>query len=437
MGVAEIETQKLAILGGPKAVTAVEEELFHWPIITKEDEQAILEVLHAGTMSETDITKKFEAEWAEYIGTKYALAHSSGTMSLLVAMFAVGLGRGDEIISPSMTFWATALQAQLLGATPVFADIELSNHSIDPNDIEHRITDRTKAIIIVHYGSNLCDMDPIMAIAEKHNLKVIEDVSHAQGNLYKGRMAGSIGHISAMSMMARKSFAIGEAGMLCTNDREMYERAVAFAHVERVQDVLTLPYLKQAATNDNFALALPQSGLKARLTQFSSAMGRVQLKYYPERIKEIDKAMNRFCDLIEGTPGLHPMRPEKGSGSFKGGWYAASLNYAPEELGGLAASKFREALKAEGCQISSGCNLPMHLHPMLNTVDVYGDGKPTRIAFSDRDVRKGQGLGAFPVSEALPQRCLGLPKFKHDWPESIECYAAAYRKVAANADQLL
>ncbi|MFQ6048674.1 MAG: DegT/DnrJ/EryC1/StrS family aminotransferase [Phycisphaerae bacterium] len=428
MSLSMAASQRLALLGGPKAVEVDEPDLFGWPIVTEEDERAVLEVLRAGSMSSIEITRQFEAEYAAYQGVRYALAHCNGTAALLAAMFGCGVGRGDEIIAPSITYWASALPAFALGATVVFADINPVSLCIEPADIERRITPRTKAIVVVHYCGHPADMDPIMAVAGKYAVKVIEDVSHAHGALYKGRMVGSIGDVAAMSMMAGKSLAIGEAGMLCTNDRQIYERAVAFGHYQRHRSELSLAELKRFA-------GLPLGGCKNRLNQTCSAMGRVQLRHYPQRMKVIQDAMNRFWDLLEGTPGIRPHRPQKGSGSTMGGWYNPVGHYLPEELGGLPVSLFIEAVNAEGGRSGRGCNFPLHLHPVFNDADVYGDGKPTRIAFSDRDVR--QPPGSLPVSEALAERCFGVPWFKHDRAESIARYAAAYRKVALQADKLL
>jgi hypothetical protein len=160
----------------------------------------------------------------------------------------------------------------------------------------------------------------------------------------------------------------------------------------------------------------------------------VQLKYYPERIQQIQDGMNRFWDLLEGVPGLRAHRPFD-EGSTMGGWYNPIGHYLPEELGGLPVEKYFEAVNAEGGLSGRGCNFPLHLHPVLNEADVYNDGQPTRIAFADRDVR--QGPGSLPVSEALGSRCLGAPWFKHDRPESIERYANAFRKVALQAEELI
>ena len=427
MNVAAITNEKLAILGGPKAIEAEEPELFHWPIIDEAAEQAVLDVLRAGAMSQTGITQEFEQEYAAYQGARYALGHSSGTAALHGAMFGCGIGRGDEVIAPGMTYWASVLQVFSLGATPVFAEVEPWTLCIDTRDIERRITKRTKVIVAVHYAGYPADMDPIMAIAGKHGLKVIEDVSHAHGTLYKGRLVGAIGDVAGISLMSRKSLAIGEAGIMCTSNREIYERALAFGHYMRAERELTLPELKRFA-------GLPLGGYKYRMNQTCSAMGRVQLKRYPERMREIDKAMNRFCDLLEEVPGLRGHRPPKDSGSTKGGWYGSLAFYLPEELGGLPVEEFAEAVTAEGVRTGPGGNSALHLHPVMNEADVYNDGKPTRIAFAEGDVR--QGPGSLPVCEGLAGRLIRIPYFKQDKPESIEQYSAAFEKVARQADKL-
>ena len=418
---------KLAINGGPKAVQTDPGDIFKWPIITEKDEQAALEVLRAGKMSGTDVTVEFEKDFTAWHGMTYALAHNTGTAALHGAMFGCHVGVGDEIICQSLTYWASALPALSLGATIVYAEVDPDTLTLDPEDVERKITGRTKAIIPVHYCGYPTDMDPIMEIANKHGIKVIEDVSHAHGGLYKGKLVGTIGHVGAMSVMSGKALPVGEGGFLVTHDREIYERAVAFGHYERTSSVLQHPDLKPYA-------GLPLGGYKYRMHQISSAVGRVQLRHYQRRLEEIQKAMNYFWDLLDGVPGVKAHRPPKDSGSTMGGWYASHGLYVPEDLGGLSAHKFCEAVRAEGVSTSPGANLLMHLHPMLNEADIYGHGAPTRIANSDRDVR--QPVGSLPISESMPERVYSIPWFKHYRPQIIEEHAEAFRKVAEHADEL-
>jgi perosamine synthetase len=432
----ELLSEPLAIHGGKPAVGPVEPSLLHWPIVTREDEEAVLEVLRAGTMSGNGISKQFEAEFSAWQGTKYALTYCNGTAALLGAFFACGVGAGDEVICPSMTYWASCTGVLHLGATVNFADIDRDSLCIDPNDIERRIGPKTRAIVVVHYAGHPADMDAIMAIAKKHKVKVIEDVSHAQGSLYKGKKVGTFGDVAAMSMMAGKSFAIGEGGMLVTDNSEIYERAIAYGFYERTGGPSM--YTKDSSAISNVDLAkfkgLPMGGFKHRINQTCSAMGRVQLKHYDRRIAEIQGAMNRFWDALEGTPGVQAHRPAKGSGSTMGGWYAARGLYNAKELGGLSIVKFCDALRAEGFGTAPGANFPLHLHPVFHEMDLFHQGKPTALAFGQRDVR--QGPGTLPVSSAIAERAFTVPWFKHDRPEQILPFVAAVKKVVANYRKL-
>ncbi len=426
----ETETKKkLALLGGDKAVTSERPDLFAWPIVTERHEQAVLDVMRSRQMSGIELTKQFEQKYAQAIGRKYGLAYHNGTAAILGAMYGLGIGLGDEVICPSITYWASVVQAYTLGATPVFADVDPETICIDPADIEHRITPRTKAIVVVHYAGMPAEMDAIMTIAGKHKLKVLEDASHAHGALYKGKEVGTFGEAAAFSLMTGKSLAVGEAGILFTDDREVYERAILFGHYIRHNEI-TLEDLKPFA-------GLPAGGSKHRMHQLSSAFGLVQLDLYPKQMAEIDKAMNHFCDLLENLPGIKPIRPAKGTNTTKGGWYYPHFRYNAEELGGLSLSRFSKAIQAEGSICNPGCNKPLHLHPLFTKQDVYGHGKPTRIAFLDKSATIEQYVRKLPVAESITQCVFEIPWFKHYEPEIIAEHVAAYKKVVENHEALL
>ncbi len=421
--------EKLAILGGEKAVKTDVEDIFTWPIITDEDRNAVLDVLNDRSMSDTGVTKKFEDEFASWIGKKYALGFNNGTSALQAAMHAVGIGKGDELICQSNTYWASCLPCFSLRATVVFADIERNTLCIDPKDIEHRISEDTKAIMAVHYNGYPTPMDEILKIAEKYDLKVIEDVSHAHGALYKGKPVGTFGDVSAMSMMSGKAFAVGEAGMLVTDNREIYQKAIAFGHYDRNSDKYIdvddlIPYM-----------GLPSGGYKYRMHQMSAAVGRVQLKHYDQRCKEIQDAMNYFWDLLEDVPGIKAHRPAKGSNSTMGGWYNPKGLYYAEELGGLNINVYTKALNAEGIKTSPGGNIPLHTHRLFQDCDVYHDGKPTRIAYANRDVRLLDK--SIYVGEKINSLTIKIPWFKRFRKEIIEEHAEAFRKVGAQYEELL
>ncbi len=422
---------KLALLGGePIVKQAAPADLFKWPIISKEDEEAVMDIVRNNNFSGTDITTKFQDEFAAWQGRKYAIAYTNGTMSLTAAMFAIGLGIGDEIICPTKTYWGSVSQAMNFGASAVFCNIT-DNLSLDPDDLERCITPKTKAIMVVHYFGYPCDMDRIMEIANKHNLYVIEDVSHAHGTMYKGRKVGTFGHVAAMSMMSWKVFAAGELGMLVTDDRKIYERAMAFGHYERNNAA----FIKESEDlKDYFHIGL--GGVKGRANQVSCALGRGQLKYFDERCKEIRKAMNYFYDQLEGLPGLRPVRVDESTGSTMGGFYNPNCAYYPEQLGGLSAKRFAQAVTAEfngafGCW--EGGNYCLHTHKFFKTFDLFHTGKPGRIAFADRDVREDDKY----LKPSEEKYCIGMPWFKKYDKEWIDLYASAIKKVVENYEELL
>ena len=416
--------EKLALLGGnPIFKEQAPEELFRWPIITKEDEDAALDVIRNNKFSGTDITTKFQEEFAAYQGTQYALAFTNGTMSLTAAMFAIGLGKGDEIICTTKTYWATIVPAVAFGAKPVFCNID-DMMSMDLDDMERCITPRTKAIMVVHYFGYPCDMDKIMAIAKKHNLYVIEDVSHAQGGLYKGKRLGSFGHVSAMSMMSGKAFAAGEMGMLVTNERKFYERAIAFGHYERNN----ANFIKESEDLKPY-MHIALGGQKGRVNQVCAAIGRVQLKYFDERCAEIRRAMTYFWDLLDGLPGIKGVRVDESTGSNMGGFYCPHGVYFPEELGGLSMHRFCEAVTAEtgGLFISwEGANFCLHTHNYFKSFDYFHTGEQEGAAFDAERLKPSEH-----------KYCFSVPWFKHLDKAWIEKYAAAFRKVIENHTQLL
>lgn len=438
-GVLKSSSCKPAILGGAAVIDNPEadEDLFHWPIVTPEDEQAVISVMHSGRLlSSTNITKLFEAEYAAWQGSVYALGTCNGTAGLLAAMWACGVGAGDEIICPSVTYWASAAPALMLGATVNFAEIDPHTLCIDPEDIEHRIGTRTRAIVAVNYAGHPADYDRLRVIARKHKLKLIEDNSHAQGSMYRGRMCGTFGDIAVASLMGGKSLACGEGGMITTDDPSLYERCIAFGHYERTGIASNYNPVDQQVRDKTLLKykGLPLGAAKHRMNQLSSAMGRVQLKHYPARIAEIQCAMNRFWDLLEGVPGLAPHRISL-PGSTMGGWYYARGLYNPDALGGLSAERFCEAVRAEGMPTCRpGLNTPLHHYPYFNEADVFNHGQPTALAFGQRDVRVKPG--ELPVSEAIGGRVIDVPWFKHDDADRIERYAAVYRKVAEHAEEI-
>ncbi len=421
---------KLAITGGTPVQTSYPEELFHWPVVNDAMRRAQLEVLESGNMSGTDIAERFEAEYAKWQGRRYALSHNNGTSALTAAMYGLGVSAGDEVVCTTLTYWASCIGALQLGASVVFCDIDPETLQMSPESLESKITSRTKLVIVVHYMAYPADMDRIMAIARKHGLKVLEDVSHAHGGHYKGRMLGTFGDAAAMSLMSQKSLAVGEAGMLVTDDLEVYRRAIRYGHYDRIS-TLWKPE-EYRGTKE-----LPVGGVKNRMHQCAAAVGREQLRKYDREMREIDAAMKYFWAGLDDVGGLRIIYPQEAC-SDKAGWYASRCHYDPAAFGGVSSATFMKALNAEvgHFAFSNGCNFPLHLSTLFTDEDIYGYGAPTAHFFRKDGSNPGDVTGRLPVAEGIMPLLLGEPWFKHDDHRLINPYIEAVRKVAANFQEL-
>ena len=267
----------------------------------KEEMDAVIEVMESGYLfrygSEND--PKFlhkvadlEKEFARYCRTDFALATSSGTSSLLASALALGLKPGEEIIMPAYTFVASYSSVIFAGLVPVLAEID-DSLTLNTDDIERRITPRTKAIMPVHMLGNPCDMDSIMRIAEKYNLLVLEDACQAAGASYKGRKAGSIGNIGAFSLNMFKTINSGDGGLIVTNDKSLYENAFGFHD----QGHKPLRFGVEVGTRNVL-------GLNFRMNEITAAVGLAQLKKIDRIVETLRQKRNRFKELISEAKGF-------------------------------------------------------------------------------------------------------------------------------------
>jgi dTDP-4-amino-4,6-dideoxygalactose transaminase len=267
----------------------------------KEEIEAAMEVLHSGYLfrygDEND--QKFlhkvsdlEKEFARYCDIYFALATSSGTSSLVASLLALGLNPGDEIIVPAYTFVASYSSVIFVGLVPVLAEIDESL-TLDPEDIEHRITPRTKAIMPVHMLGNPCDMDRIMAIARKHNLLVLEDCCQAAGASYNGKKVGTIGDIGAFSLNIFKTINSGDGGLIVTNDQALYE--IAFGVHD--QGHKPLRFGVEVGTRNIL-------GLNFRMNEITAAVGLAQLRKIDKIVATLHEKRDKFKDLISAATGF-------------------------------------------------------------------------------------------------------------------------------------
>jgi len=340
-------SNRLAINGG----TPVRSKPFpQWPIFGEAEEQAVVRALRSGRWGKLDGSevRTFERRFAEYVQAKHAVGVCNGTVSLRIALMAAGIEAGDEVIVPPYTFLATATAVVEANAVPVFVDIDRETLNIDPAQIEAAITSRTRAIIPVHLGGMPCDMDAIMAIAQRHNLTVIEDAAHAHGSEYNGRRCGSLGHMGSFSFQSSKNLCSGEGGIVTTSDADLAARCEAIHNCGRVPGGAWYEHHVMSA---NY-----------RLGEVQGAILNAQLDRLDEQTNRRDENA-RFLDAeLSRVPGITPQRRDKFV--TRNAYHLYPIRY-DEQLYGVPRQRFLDALGAEGIPIAAGYVLPLYRQPLF------------------------------------------------------------------------
>jgi len=242
------------------------------PLIGEEEKKAVSEVLDSGMIACGPKTEEFEKKFAEFVGTKYAIATTSGTTALHLGLLSLGIGKGDEVIVPSFSFIATANSVLFCDATPVFCDVDPKTFNIDVNKIEEFISEGARAIMPVHLYGQPADMKSIQEISEKHNLKIIGDAAQAHGASYDGNMIGSFGDLECFSFYPTKNMTTGEGGMVTTNNDELAERAYSIRNHGRQKT--------------KWGYEHGRIGYNYRMTDIAAAIGIEQLKKLPSFLKK-------------------------------------------------------------------------------------------------------------------------------------------------------
>lgn len=408
-----------AILGGSKAVTLDETEANRYPIITEDDETAVLEVLHSGELSSHPVTRQLEDDYRRMFGVRHALAHCNGTAALLASFFALGLQPGDEVIVPSATFWASVLPMLWVGAIPVFAESETARLGLDPEDVEKKITARTKAIVVVHLFGMPSKMTGLFEIAGRYNLKIIEDASHAHGAFWRGRRCGTLGDVSVFSLQTSKLAPAGEGGILLTDSDEIYENAVCLGDMTRIIE-LESPARRFAATT---------FGIKTRMASLSAAVGRAQLKKLEERNRRRNENLFYLSERLEKS-GLHTFLPPEHISRV---YFEFTIRYKAENFG-MPTNILIEALKAEGCNVS------YPRYPLLHQQPFFTEGTFAKIArLNKEDVGKlpVYSPDALPRTEAANRELIKLPTFPSASRALLDQYALAFEKVFEYAREIV
>jgi perosamine synthetase len=417
--------QKLALNGGEKSVTLPIAE--RWKKIQQEEIDLVVEMLKRGEISTPGggVMEDTENDFAAYFGSKYCLSQCNGTSAMFSAYFACGVGPGDEVLIPSYTWHASVSPVVHSNGIPVFCEIDPKTLCVDPKDIERKITSRTKAISLTHIWGNPCEMDEIMAIAERHGLKVVEDASHAHGAEWGGKKIGTIGHVGVFSLQGSKPLAAGEGGIIITDDPELYDRILILGHQGRINN--------RTLQTEKYNHLAPQGyGYKFRANPLSMAIAKMQLK----RIDKVNAMRQATWDKYDaGLRACKGVRVvEKYPKAKRGGFYEYRAIYSPEELGGLPLTNFRMALEAEGVPISPDRYQMNHLHPAFNTEDIYGKGCPLDCPHAvDRKIWE---KGSLPVTEDIFPRLFSLPSYTDPTPGLLDQITQAFRKVTEHADEI-
>ena len=327
----------LAIHGGSPVRTS---PIGQWPEFGREEEEMVLAALRSGTWGSLDGTyvKQFEKEFADFQAARYGVATVNATMGLAVAMKAVGLGPGDEVIVPPYTFIATASAALMIGAIPVFADVDPATLLIDPEKIDAAVSGRTKAIVPVHHGGSPVDMDAVMDVARRRGLRVVEDAAQAHGAAWRGRPVGAIGDVGVFSHQSSKTLTAGEGGTMVTNDPEIDELLWSYRNVGRRRGGEWYEHVRL--------------GWNLRMTELQAALLLAQLKRVPAQQARRTEAATYLTERLEEIPGVLAVKVPEGVTAHS--WYTYHWRWLGAKLGGLHKMVFARALRAEGIPVLHG-----------------------------------------------------------------------------------
>jgi len=411
-------TQLPAILGGSPVVSLDQDEALRWPLIDAQDEQAVLDVLRSGHLSLHPIVEELEKAYTLRTGREFAITHNNGTAAILAGLHALGLEPFDEVIVPSATWWSSVMPILHCGAVPVFAEIESECLGLDPEDIERKITDKTKAIVVVHLFGMPSKMDEIVAVAKKHNLKILEDASHAHGATYKNQPIGSFGDVSVFSMQGNKLCPSGEGGILLCDDQEIWESALRLGHYERL--------LNLESKNKYFAAT--GFGFKFRMAPLSAALALSQLARMDERNAERNKHCIYLSHQLEALGIDTFLAPDDVNRVY----FEFLVRY-DETKTGLPIGDLAKALQAEGARVTAPRYPLLHQQPVF-IHNVWS--KIARLPATPQNPIHVYDPADLPLTTQGNGTLLKLPSFPSADKELLDQYAFAFEKVLAHANDI-
>ncbi len=373
---------------------------FHTPDVGDEEIEEVINVLRSGWLTTGPKAREFERDFAAMVGAQHAVAVSSCTAALHLALEAAGLREGDEVLVPTMTFAATAEVVSYFKARPVLIDCVQDTLNLDPERVEEAITNKTKAIIPVHFAGHPCDMDQIQSIAYAHGLRVIEDAAHALPARYRGKMIGGISDVTCFSFYATKNITTGEGGMLTTNDADRADRARMMSLHGLSRDAWN-----RYSTEGSWYYEILAPGFKYNLTDIAAALGLAQLR----KCEKFSKTRERYAALYhEGFRDLPEIITPQAAPHVQHAWHLYVIQLDLNRLR-ISRGEFIRRLQ----QLGIGCSvhfIPLHLHPYYR--DMWG--------YSPND---------FPVSSTVFQRIVSLPLYPKMTEGDIERVIESVRRL--------
>ena len=399
----------LAIKGGEPVR---KKEWPQWPVFDEREIEILEEVVKSrswgGGLSDSGPWEaKFEEAFAKRHGCRYGITVTSGTVALFVSLLAAGIGPGDEVIAPALTFWATGSAVLMTGATLVIVDVDPDTYCMDVNEVERSITEKTKAIIPVYNYGTSPDMDALVKLAEEHNLVLIEDCARAHGFEWKGRPAGSLGDMGCFSFQQGKFMTAGEGGIIITNNELYAERCFSIKNCGRI---------RRGRDISEIGIDYWWNWFNFRMTQFQAAVLLVQLERLDEQLKIRQENSEYLNKRLQEIDGITPIKVRKELTKHQPWPYA--FKYDPKSFKGVPLHRFIEALRAEGIP-ASGLD-----HPPLNMT--LAARYPSRIKRTK-----------YPVAERAMYETVTLPQWvflgtKEDMDDIVE----AIIKIQKHADEL-
>ena len=392
----------LAIYGGAPVRQSLLPYAQQW--LNDDDIEAVTDVLRSDWLTTGPNVGLFEEVFAEFVRTKEAVAVSNGTAALHAAMFALGIGPGDEVIVPAMTFAASANCVVYQGGTPVFVDVTPGTLLIDPSAIEAKITPKTRAIITVDYAGQPCEYDPLRDVATRYDLALVDDACHAIGGSYKEHAVGRLADLNTFSLHPAKHLTTGEGGVITTSNSEFAQRMRVFRNHGITTDH------RQRAEQGSWFYEMVDLGYNYRITDFQCALGMSQLQRLPEwvvRRQEIAKVYD------EAFSSLSCVSPLDVRSDISHAYHLYVIRFNPAQLR-VDRNTLFQALRAEGIGVNVHY-IPIHLHPY------YRD-------------RHNTGPGLCPVAELAYEQIISLPMFPRMTNEDVQdVIEALYKVVGAYA----